>query len=109
MQPIFNDDDLMVKLNVIHKLRKALQREGHGYQSVLHRRFGVGLSEADFDLCVRMLLISDWCTVTKGERDATILTFNQAFSDVNPRSPEEVIAHATQCPPITEELIAEVK
>lgn len=31
MQPIFNDDDLMVKLNVIHKLRKALQREGKGY------------------------------------------------------------------------------
>lgn len=65
----------------------------------------MGLSEADFDMCVRMLVISDWCTVTKGERDATILTFNQAFINVNPRSPEEVIAHAMTCPPITQDLL----
>lgn len=77
MQPnelIFTDDILMLKLNVVHKLRKWLQREKQGYKSVLHRRVGVGLTEAEFDWCVKMLEISDCCTVTTGDKGAVILT-----------------------------------
>ena len=94
MQPIFNDDGMMLKLNVIHKLRKLLQREGKGYQSSLHRRVGVGLSEAEFAQCVKLLETSGWCTVTKGALDAAILTFNEAFNNATVLSPQEVIQDA---------------
>lgn len=83
MQPIFNDDNLMLKLNVVHKLRKVLQREGSGYKNKLHRRWGVGLSEADFEYCVRMLVLSDWVTVSEGERGALILTLNEQFRNTH--------------------------
>lgn len=74
IEPIFKDDALMLKLNVVHKLRKWLLREKQGYKSQLHRRLGVGLTEADFDWCVKMLEISGCCTVTIGEKGAVILT-----------------------------------
>jgi hypothetical protein len=91
MEPLFNNDSLMLKLNVIHKLRKVLQREGQNYQSELHRRVGVGLTEAEFEQCVSLLAVSGWCTVTKGEREAPILTLNETFRNVRTLSPEEVI------------------
>ena len=91
MEPIFNDDNTMLKLNVIHKLRKLLQREGQNYQSELHRRVGVGLSQVEFAFCVNLLAQSGWCTVTRGERDAVILTFNDAHKNDLFYSPEEVI------------------
>lgn len=94
MQPIFTDDGLMLKLNVTHKLRKLLQREGKGYQSMLYHRVGVGLTEAEFEQCVKLLAVSGWCTVTKGEREAPILTLNEAFRNVRTLSPEEVIKDA---------------
>jgi hypothetical protein len=94
MEPIFNDDDMMLKLNVMYKLRKVLQREGKGYQSVLHRRIGVGLSEAEFAVCVKILAVNGWCTVTRGERDAVIITFNDAYKNDRIYSPEEVIQDA---------------
>jgi hypothetical protein len=95
MEPIF-DDGLMLKLNVIYKLRKLLQREGQNYQSELHRRIGVGLNQAEFEVCVKLLVLRGWCTVTKGERDAVILTFNDAYKNEPVYSPEEVIQHAMQ-------------
>ena len=92
--PIFTDDGLMLKLNVIHKLRKLLQRDGKGYQSSLHRRIGVGLSESEFEQCVSLLAVSGWCTVTKGALDARIITLNEACRDVRTLSPKEVIKDA---------------
>jgi len=74
IEPIFKDDSLMLKLNVVHKLRKCLLREKQGYKSQLHRRVGVGLTEADFNWCVKMLEISGCCTVTLGDKGAVILT-----------------------------------
>jgi hypothetical protein len=94
MEPIFNDDGLMLKLNVIHKLRKVLQREGKGYQSALHRRVGVGLSDAEFAVCVKLLEVSGWCTLTKGERGAVLLTLNEAYRNTSIFTAEEVIADA---------------
>lgn len=96
MQPIFNDDNLMLKLNATHKLRKVLQREGKGYQSMLYHRVGAGLSEAEFAVCVKMLVVNEWCTVTKGERDAPILTFNDAYKTTRIQPPEEVLVEEAQ-------------
>ncbi len=76
-EPMFTDENLMLKLNVVHKLRKWLQRDKRGYKSVLHRRVGVGLTEADFDWCVKMLEISDCCTVEVGDKGGVILTLNE--------------------------------
>ena len=74
MEPIFNDDRAMLMLNTTHKLRKVLQREGRGYQSEFHRRIGVGLTPADFAVCVKMLEIAGCCSVSQGDRNAVILT-----------------------------------
>jgi hypothetical protein len=83
MQPIFNDDDMMLKLNVVYKLRKLLQNERKSFhKSVLFHRVGTGLSEAEFDLCVKMLEVNGCCTVNKGERGGVIVTLNEAFNDV---------------------------
>jgi hypothetical protein len=77
IETIFKDDNLMLRLNVVHKLRRWLQREKQGYKSVLHRRIGVGLTEADFNWCVKMLEVSDCCTVTTGDKGAVILTVSE--------------------------------
>lgn len=91
MEPIFTDDKTMRMLNVTHKLHKVLQREGCGYQSEFHRRIGVGLTPADFAVCVKMLEVTDCLSVSKGDRDAIILTFNDAVNNiVVPETPDEV-------------------
>lgn len=77
MEPIFKNDNLMLRLNVVHKLRKVLQREGSGYKNKLYRRIGVGLTEADFDWCVKMLEVSNCCMVTCGDKGAVILLFKE--------------------------------
>lgn len=80
MQPIelFTDANLIPKLNVVHKVHKWLQREKRGYKSSLHRRIGFGLTEAEFDWCVKMLEISGCCTIEVGDKGAVILTLNEA-------------------------------
>lgn len=104
MEPIFSDDELMRKLNVVHKLRKWLQKhKGPVYKSWLFKRVGYGLTKADFDWCVKMLETSDCCTVTTGNDGGQFLALKEA--NTQRYSPEEVIAHAMQCPPITEELL----
>ena len=104
MEPIFKNDNLMLQLNVVHKLRRWLLREKQGYASWLHHRIGVGLDKADFEWCIKMLEVSDCCTVTIGAKGGMILTLKDTNTPPT-RSPEEVIAHAMQCPPITEELL----
>jgi len=79
MEPIFIDDKAMLILNTTHKLRKALQRETRGYQSEFHRRIGVGLTPADFALCVKMLEVVGCCSVSQGYRNAVILSYNEPF------------------------------
>jgi hypothetical protein len=72
----------MLRLNVVHKLRKWLQREHHGYANSLHRRVGVGLTAAEFYWCVKMLEVSGCCTVTTGDKGAVILTVNEQVNNV---------------------------
>lgn len=105
MEQIFKDDVLMLKLNTVHKLRKWLLREKQGYASWLQHRIGVGLSRADFEWCIKMLEASGCCTVTIGDKGGMILTLKES-ENTPVYSPAEVIAHAMQCPPITEELLA---
>lgn len=96
--------DVLHLVHVMHKLRKTLQREQRGYQRALFTRLGLpeGLSESEFAFCVKTLENQRWLTVDKGGLGRPILIFNKDHSE--PRySPEEVIAHAMQCPPITEE------
>lgn len=105
MEPIFKDDQLMLRLNVTHKLRKFLfKHKGRYYSTWLHRRIGGGLNKVEFDWCVKMLEVSGCCTVTLGDKGGAILTA-QETANAPTYSPEEVIAHAMQCPPITEELL----
>lgn len=74
---LINDDLMMLKLNVVHKLRKWLQRDKRGYKSQLHHRIGVGLTEADFDWCIKMLENMGYCTVTEGRKHGTIVTLKE--------------------------------
>jgi hypothetical protein len=74
IEPIFKDDNLMLRLNIVHKVHKWLQREKQGYASVLHRRIGVGLTASEFDWCIKMLEVTNCCTVTTGDKGAVILT-----------------------------------
>jgi hypothetical protein len=52
-----------------------------------------------------MLEVSGYCVVTTGEEGGEFLSLKE---DTNTpvRSASEVIAHAMQCPPITEDLLA---
>lgn len=102
MSDLFLNDDIFRLLNVIHKLKKTLQREKKVYQSVAFRRVGSGLTEAEFNLCVKTLAETTFCTISTGDRDAVVLTLNEEFASVRLRSPAEVIAHAMQSPPLTE-------
>lgn len=99
--------DILQLVYVMHKVRKTLQREHRGYQRALFTRIGLpeGLSEADFQLCVKTLEEHNWLTVDKGGLGRPILVFNKERINDVLRSPEEVIAHAIQCPPITEKLL----
>jgi hypothetical protein len=55
-------------------------REGKGYQNVLHRRCGVGLTAQQFDGLVQVLVASGFCTRTVGERGAVTITLgDEAF------------------------------
>jgi hypothetical protein len=102
MSDLFLNDDIFHKLNVIHKLKKTLQREKKMYQSVAFRRVGSGLTEAEFTFCVKVLAETHFCTVSSGDRDAVVLTLNEEFANVSLYSPAEVIAHAMQQAPLTE-------
>jgi hypothetical protein len=82
IEPIFKDDNLMLKLNIVHKLHKWLLREKRGYKSSLHHRIGFGLTVAEFDWCVSMLEISHCCTVTEGDKGAVILTLTDAQQEL---------------------------
>lgn len=98
MSELVLNDDIFKMLNVIHKLKKSLQRERKMYQSVAFRRVGSGLTEAEFAVCVNTLASVDYCTVTMGDRNAVLLTINEDFTNVGLRSPAEVIAHAMSQP-----------
>ena len=93
MSELFLNDDVFKLLNVAHKLKKTLQREKKIYKSVAFRRVGSGLTEAEFNLCVSVLVQNAFCTVSTGDREAVVLTFNEAFANVTLRSPSEVIEH----------------
>jgi len=80
---IFKDDNLMLRLNIVHKLRKWLQHEKRGYKSSLHRRIGFGLTEVEFDWCIKMLEISGCCTVTVGDKGGTVITVNEQVNNLN--------------------------
>jgi hypothetical protein len=105
MSKLVLNDDIFKMLNVIHKLKKTLQRDKKMYQSVAFRRVGSGLTEAEFNLCVRVLAQADFCIVATGDRDAVVLTLNEEFANARLYEPAEVIAHAMQCPPITKDIV----
>jgi hypothetical protein len=105
MSNLVLNDDVFHRLNVIHKLKKTLQREKKMYQSVAFRRVGSGLTEAEFTFCVRVLAENNFCTVSTGDRDAVVLTLNEEFANVTLYSPAEVIAHAMQQAPLTDKKI----
>jgi hypothetical protein len=109
MSDLVLNDDVFTKLNVIHKLKKTLQREKKMYQSVAFRRVGSGLTEAEFNLCVKVLAEVTFGTISAGDRDAVVLTLNEEFAKVRLYSPAEVIAHAMQQPPLTDKDFAAAK
>jgi hypothetical protein len=94
MEPIFNNDNLMLRLNAVHKIRKYLQRKKQAYASRLHSRCAFGMSRTDFDWCVKMLEVSGVVTVSEGGLGAPLLTINEAFANTKFYEPEEVIADA---------------
>jgi len=105
MSELVLNDDIFKMLNVIHKIKKLLQREKKMYQSVAFHRVGSGLTEVEFNLCVKVLAAATFCTFSTGDRDAVVLTLNEEFANTKLYEPAEVIAHAMQCPPITKDIV----
>jgi hypothetical protein len=89
--PLPLDDEALLKVNAMSKLRKLLQRENRIWQSVAYQRTGTGLTKADFDFCVRMLVTLGFCTVETGERSAPTIVINPDWA--NTRA-EKIITHA---------------
>ncbi len=79
----FISDETFLKIKAHVHLRKLLQREKQGYQSVLHRRVGVGLTFAEFDAVVKELVASGWCFCKEGKQGGILITFNEVFEKVN--------------------------
>jgi hypothetical protein len=104
-------DTILTMMHVMYRVRKTLQRERRVYQRALFVRVGLpeGLTEEDFANCVGLLATHGWLTIDQGDRGKPILIFNDQYANVSVRPPEEVIAHAEQCPPITEELLTGAK
>ena len=106
MEPIFKNDDLMLRLNAVHKMRKYLQKRKRAYASKLHSAVAFGLNKSEFEWCLKMLEVSGTVTLSEGEKSAVLVIFKEELADTKFYSPEEVIADAQQCPPITEELLS---
>ena len=65
------------------KLKKILQREKSIYQRSAHQRCGFGITTAQFEDIVQGCLQEGWCTAKEGPLGGVLLTFVDAFADVN--------------------------
>jgi hypothetical protein len=73
-------DEVFVRTRALYKLQKALQKHKTIYQQQAHRRYGVGMTIAEFDEIVQWLVNSNVCTAKPGPNGGTVLTFNQVVA-----------------------------
>ena len=66
-------DNLLLKMKTLNHLQKVLLREKKGFQTVLFKRVGAGLTLQQFDNLVQVLVSSGFCTCTVGERGAVTI------------------------------------
>lgn len=83
-------DETFAIIKAGRKLKKILQREKKLYQLSAHQRCGFGLSAAQFDDIVRVCLKEGWCTAKEGPLGGVLLTFVEAFANVNVPEAERV-------------------
>jgi len=67
-------ESLLLKVKALNHLQKTLLRERKGYQNVLHKRCGDGLTAQQFDGLVDLLEKGKFCVRTVGERGAVTVS-----------------------------------
>jgi hypothetical protein len=76
-EQLFDTKSLLLKVKALDRLRSVLLREGKGYQNVLHKRCGDGLTPEQFDQHVVQILVDHHvCVRIMGERGAVTLMLN---------------------------------
>lgn len=74
---VFDTKRLFLKVKALDRLQSVLLREGKGYQNVLHKRCGDGLTPEQFDKHVVQILVDHHaCVRIVGERGAVTLMLN---------------------------------
>jgi len=76
-------DETFAIIKAGRKLKKILQREGSLYQQAAYQRCGIGLTVSQFNVIVQTMLQEGWCTAKAGPLGGVLLTFVDAFADVN--------------------------
>ncbi|MBZ5679192.1 MAG: hypothetical protein LAO24_03690 [Acidobacteriia bacterium] len=79
---LMNTESILLKVRVTAHMQKVLLRETKGYQNVLHKRCGAGLTSKQFEGLVQMLVEHEFCIITVGERGAAIISLNEG-NDAN--------------------------
>ncbi len=74
---MFDTDTLLAKTKSLNRLQKVLLREKKGFQTVLFKRCGAGLTAKEFEGLVRILADNHFCTCTLGERGGTTISLKQ--------------------------------
>lgn len=76
-EQLFDTKSLLLKVKALDRLQSVLVREGKGYQNVLHKRCGDGLTPEQFDKHVVQILVDHHvCDRIMGERGAVTLMLN---------------------------------
>ena len=73
---LLDTEMLLLKAKALDRIKKVLLREGKGYQNVLHKRCGVGLTTQQFDGLVQILVDLHFCIPIVGDRGAVTLAVN---------------------------------
>jgi hypothetical protein len=78
IEQLFDTKSLLLKVKALDRLRSVLLREGKGYQNVLHKRCGDGLTPEQFDKHVVQILVDHHiCVRIMGERSPVTLMLNR--------------------------------
>jgi hypothetical protein len=76
------------KIDILNNLQRVLFRENQCYLTVLHHRYGVGLTEPQFVKLVQILVERKFCTCATGERGGILITLSDEVKEARKKYPE---------------------
>jgi hypothetical protein len=69
-------EELLKKVDILNNLQRVLLREKRCYLTVLHHRYGVGMTEQQFTSLMQILVERGFCTCSTGQRGGILITLN---------------------------------